>query len=92
VPILLRRTFQALLVLLPLAKAWPDSRVFRAVLIVDLVGLALIYFSAEIDDLTFGSSSRGRTIDAHTPPFMIAAIGWLLLWLMAALVYWPKKS
>ena len=60
-------------------------------------GLALlfIWFPEAIDDLTFGMRTRGGQIDAHTPPFLIAAVGWILL----ALITWflfsvggPAKS
>jgi hypothetical protein len=41
--------------------------------------IALIWFPAQIDDLTFGMWYRGYQIDSHTPGVLIAAMGWLLL-------------
>jgi hypothetical protein len=38
----------------------------------------LIYFPDTIDDWTFGTFTRGGQIDSHTPPWMIAGLGWIL--------------
>src|SRR5882724_7163862 len=51
--------------------------------------LALIWFPEQIDDLTFGSWRGGYRIDAHTPAFMIASAGWLLLFLSAFVLFDP---
>jgi hypothetical protein len=63
------------------ASAYENGIVY--VLLVDGLALALIFFAREIDDLTFGAAARGvgltDRVDAHTPPFLIAMFGWLLL-------------
>ena len=41
--------------------------------------LILIWFPQMIDDLSIGQWTRGGRIDAPTPPFLIAAVGWVLL-------------
>jgi hypothetical protein len=49
--------------------------------------LLLIWFPEQVDDYTFGTWTRGGRIDAHTPPFLIAAAGWVLLLLCAAVLF-----
>jgi hypothetical protein len=46
-----------------------------------VVPLALIWFPEEIGSYT-GYVGRGATIDAETPPFIVAGLGWLLLILL----------
>lgn len=48
--------------------------------------LLLIWFPQEVDDFTFGGWSRGYQIDSHTPGVLIAAMGWIFLVLVAALL------
>lgn len=43
-----------------------------------LVPLGLIWFPEELGGYT-GYVSRGSTIDAETPPFIVAGMGWLIL-------------
>jgi len=43
-----------------------------------LLALALIWFSEELGSFT-GYLGRGRTIDAPTPPPLIAIVGWFFL-------------
>lgn len=55
-------------------------------------GLALIFicFADKIDDLTFGESAQGigtPGIDVHTPPFLIALFGWVMLLLNTAMLF-----
>lgn len=45
--------------------------------------LALIWFPRQIDEFTFGDWHRGYQIDVHTPPVLIAAMGWIVLLLFA---------
>jgi hypothetical protein len=49
--------------------------------------LVLIWFPDEVDDLTFGSWYEGRRIDSHTPPFLIAAFGWIFLATMTLFLF-----
>ena len=61
------------------------------ILISDGVALAFIMFPKEIDDLTFGQWTPGEgipaKIDAHTPPFLIAAFGWFMLLAITAMLF-----
>jgi len=69
-------------------RAWSNRRVVVAILLCAAVALLLICFAAEIDEFTFGSStSPMRRIDTHTPPWLIACFGWLLLLGISALVF-----
>ncbi len=54
--------------------------------------LALIWFPEQIDDLTFGSWARGSQIDRHTPAPAIAAMGWVLLLLFIAALFFVRHS
>ena len=54
--------------------------------------LALIWFPEQIDDLTYGSWFRGYQIDSHTPKGAIAALGWLILLLCVAAVFFGRFS
>ena len=59
------------------------------------LALILIWFPEAIDDLTFGQWTRGGQIDTHTPPFLIAAFGWILLALTTWFLFtvgWAAKS
>ena len=49
--------------------------------------LGLIWFPEEIDDYTFGAWYRGYRIDNHTPPVLIATIGWIVLVLFASALF-----
>jgi hypothetical protein len=69
-------------------RAWPSARVVWAVLLCAAVALSLIYFAAEIDEFTFGTSaSPVRRIDTHTAPWLIVLFGWMLLLGISALVF-----
>ena len=46
----------------------------------------LIWFPQEVDDFTFGGWSRGSQINTHTPGVLIAAMGWICLVLVAAML------
>lgn len=90
-PVLSHRSIALIVVSATLVGAWPNANVMWAIAIVDAVGFVLICFPDTIDDLTFGTFTRGARIDAHTPPWMIAGIGWLLIFLMAALLVWRTR-
>jgi hypothetical protein len=81
-----QRLLALAVVLITLMGSWPHVGSMWAIVIVDGVALVLIYFPDTIDDLTFGTFSRGGQIDSHTPPWMISSIGWLLMFLMAGVV------
>jgi hypothetical protein len=75
------------IVLADLWRAVPNVDRVWAVIICDAAAAGLIFFSNEIDDLTFGTTQRGYQIDSHTPPFLIAGFGWLLLLGVSALLF-----
>jgi hypothetical protein len=47
----------------------------------------LIWFPAQVDDYTYGLWDRGNRIDAHTPAFLISGFGWMVLLLLAVLLF-----
>ena len=62
------------------------------VLITDGLALILIRFAPEIDDLTFGlgvgpSWMSIDKINVHTPPFLIAFLGWIVLLFNTAMLF-----
>ena len=54
--------------------------------------LALIWFPEQIDDLSFGTWSKGAQIDTHTPPAAIAALGWIVLLLFTGALLFVRSS
>jgi hypothetical protein len=58
------------------------------VLFADGLALVFINFPKEIDALTFGQwvPDAGK-INAHTPPFLIAGFGWLVLSAVTAVLF-----
>jgi hypothetical protein len=76
----LSRRFLAFAILCAdLWRASATPHLVWVVLLCDGVALVLIVFAAQIDEFTFGTSGRGYTINARTPPFLIAGFGWVLL-------------
>ena len=86
-PWLSQRSLALAFALVTLAAAWPKSSLMAAIALIDGVGLLFIYLPDTIDDMTFGSYSRGGQIDSHTPSWMISGVGWLLMLLMAGLLF-----
>ena len=66
--------------------AWPIPGGFWVVTLVCGPLLLFIWFPQEVDDFTFGGWSRGSQIDTHTPGALIAAMGWIFLVLVAAIL------
>lgn len=66
--------------------AWPIRGSFWVVTFVCGPLLLLIWFPQEIDDFTFGGWYRGSQINTHTPGFLIAAMGWIFLVLIGAIL------
>lgn len=54
--------------------------------------LALIWFPEVIDDLSFGTWSKGAQIDTHTPPAAIAVMGWIVLLLFTGALFFVHSS
>jgi hypothetical protein len=83
------RNFALLLTIADLWRARIYAHGIWFVLIVDGIALVLICFSEEIDDLTFGVRFQGApgAIDTHTPPFLIAFFGWLMLLSNTAMLF-----
>jgi hypothetical protein len=42
--------------------------------------------------VAYGTFTRGGQIDAHTPSWMLAGVGWILMLLMAAVLFLPKHA
>jgi hypothetical protein len=91
-PLLSHQSLALVVVLVTLIGAWPNHHLMWSVAFMDGMALLLIYFPDTIDDLTFGLVTRGGPIDAHTPPWMISFVGWLLILLMAAVLYTQKHA
>lgn len=78
--------------LLTIADLWRVRAYDRGVwyvLTCDGLALICIFFADEIDDLTFGQwvGEGAGKIDVHTPPFLIAFFGWVILWLNTAMLF-----
>jgi len=73
-------------------RVWSVPGGFWAVTLVFLPVLVLIWFPGQIDDLTYGTWFRGYQLDSHTPSGAIAALGWLLLLLCAAALFFGRSS
>jgi hypothetical protein len=86
-PWLSQRSLAVAFVLVTLIAAWPKSSLMLAIALIDGVGLLFVYFPDTIDDLTYGTYSRGGQIDSHTPSWMISGVGWILMILMAGLLF-----
>src|ERR1700691_5446022 len=85
------RNFALLLALADLWRARVYDHGIWYVLMSDGLALVLIFFAEEIDDLTFGQWVQGMgmpdKIDVHTPPFLIAFFGWVMLLLNTAMLF-----
>ena len=66
---------------------WPKSDGIWSVVLVEGVALILIWFPNEIDEYTFGNTGLRVQINKHTPPFLIAGVGWILLILFTVLLF-----
>jgi len=73
-------------------RAWSIPSGAAAVTLIVVPLLALIWFPEQIDDLTYGSWFRGYQIESHTPSAAIAALGWLLLLLCVAAIFFGRYS
>jgi len=80
------RSLSLAMVAMSLWAAWPKRAGPWAVLIVEGVALLLIWFPSQIDDYTFGMTDRGNRINVHTPAFLIAGVGWILLTLFTVVL------
>jgi hypothetical protein len=85
-----RRLVVLVIALADLWRAQPDTDLVWAVVICDGAAAGLIFFAKQIDDITFGTTQRGGKIDAHTPPFLIAGLGWLLLFGFSTLLFFGR--
>ena len=73
-------------------RVWSVPAGAVAVTLIVVPVLALIWFPEQIDDLTYGSWFRGYQIDSHTPSGAIAALGWLILLLCVAAIFFGRLS
>ena len=83
------RNFAFLLTIADLWRVSSNANGVWFVLIIDALALVFICFADEIDELTFGQwVGRGAgKIDVHTPPFLIALFGWVILLLNTAMLF-----
>jgi hypothetical protein len=61
----------------------------RATWLSGAIALVCIWFPALVDDVTFGTTRAGYKIDTHSPPWLIAGCGWLLLLIQASSSFFP---
>lgn len=73
-------------------RAWWLPSGLWLVPLVCLPVLALIWFPEQIDDLSFGTWSKGAQIDTHTPPAAIAVMGWIVLLLFTGALFFVHSS
>ncbi|HXY96703.1 MAG TPA: hypothetical protein VEH00_06975 [Steroidobacteraceae bacterium] len=73
-------------------RVWSVPSGIAVVTLIVVPLLALIWFPEQIDDLTYGAWYRGYQIDTHTPGGAIAALGWLLLLLCVAALFFARLS
>jgi hypothetical protein len=73
-------------------RVWSIPSGIAVVTLIVVPLLALIWFPEQIDDLTYGAWYRGYQIDTHTPSGAIAALGWLLLLLCIAALFFARLS
>jgi hypothetical protein len=78
------------IILADLWRAMPSHDLLWAVVLCDGVAAGLIFFAKQIDEITFGTWQRGYQIDRHTPPFLIAGFGWVLLLSFSALLFFGR--
>lgn len=83
------RSLSLLAVAAALFRAWEIRLGIWYVVLEVLPILSLIWFPEVIDDLTFGTWRAGYRVDSHTPTFMIASVGWLLLFLSVFVLFDP---
>lgn len=73
-------------------RVWSVPAGIAVVTLIVVPLLALIWFPEQIDDLTYGAWYRGYQIDTHTPGGAIAALGWFLLLLCVAALFFARLS
>lgn len=73
-------------------RVWSVPAGIAVVTLIVVPLLALIWFPEQIDDLTYGAWYRGYQVDTHTPGGAIAALGWLLLLLCVAALFFARLS
>jgi hypothetical protein len=68
-------------------RAWSIPSGFWVVTLICVPVLAFIWFPEQIDDLTYGTWSKGYQIDSHTPSGAIVALGWFILLLSVSALF-----
>ena len=86
------RVLSLVVVAVAYIRAWWIPSGFWVVTLICGPLLALIWFPEQIDDLAYGSWSRGYQIDSHTPSGAIVALGWLILVLSVAVLFFAHFS
>ena len=85
-----RRLVVLLIVLGDLWRALPSHDLLWAVVFCDGTAAGLIFFSSQLDDISFGKTQPGYQIDTHTPAFLISGFGWVLLLGFSALLFFGR--
>ena len=87
---LFSRSLALLFVVICIWRVWSVVNGPWYVIICLGVPMILIWFPDEIDDMTFGTWSRGNQIDTHTPSFLIVGFGWTILLLETFVFCFPQ--
>jgi hypothetical protein len=86
------RLLSLLVVAAAYVRAWWVPSGLWLVTLVCIPVLALIWFPEQIDDLSFGTWSKGAQIDTHTPAAAIAVMGWVVLLLFTGALFFARSS
>jgi hypothetical protein len=81
------RVLSLIVIAVAYVSAWPMRNGFWLVTLGCGPMILLIWYAQQIDDLTFGSWFRGYQVDSHTPPVLIATVGWIFLLLSASALF-----
>jgi hypothetical protein len=78
-----------LVIVIALRFAWPIPKGGWYVALIVIPSLLFIWFPEKVDEYTFGTWQDGYRIDSHTPPILIAIVGWVILLVDASLIVSP---
>lgn len=84
------RVLSIVVVAVSLWLAWPVPKGHWYVLLFVAPSLVFIWFPEQVDEYTFGVWRYGNQVNSHSPPVMIAIVGWVILLVHVASVVDPN--
>jgi hypothetical protein len=87
---LVSRILSLVVVAAALWRVWDVHTGPWYVVLVVIPALVFIWFPETVDDYTFGTWAYGNRIDSHTPAFLIASLGWVLLFQYSIELFVPN--